>query len=186
MKRIIVLLILSVLLTGCGSSGNSMNQALRVRTRINESKGCTFDLRITADYVDYFYEFKLQCGMDINGSIMFSVLEPDSISGIKGKLSAGKGELVFDEKVLVFPMMADSVVSPVSAPYLMINALRSGYIKGVEVLPEGMLLQIDDSFEGENMQINVTVDANNLPVAADVFWQGSRMIAMIVENFRIM
>ena len=186
MKRVIFLFVLISLLSGCAKSRDSMDRALDMRKQIVECNNCTFDLCITADYVDYTYEFRLQCEMDKEGCVAFSVIEPDSISGIRGTISARGGELTFDEKVLMFPMMADGALSPVSAPWLMMNALRSGYIKGVEELPNGMLLQIDDSFEGENLQINITVDVNGLPAGAEVFWQERRVIIMIVENFHIM
>lgn len=185
MKRIVVVLIMLSLLCGCKRTSGSMDRALNIRKAILESNKCTFSLQITADYVDEYYVFLLECETDNSGDIKFCVTEPKSISGITGKLSAMGGKLIFDEKVLLFPMMVEDQLSPVSAPWLLIKALRSGYIKGATEWNNGLQLQIDDSFDGENLQFLITTDANNLPNGTEVFWQGRRILAMKVENFRI-
>ena len=163
-----------------------MERALDIRRKIALANKCTFDLDITADYGEYFHEFGMKCEIDNTGSIIFTVTEPESISGITGKLSASGGELTFDDSVLLFPMMADGVLSPVSGPWLLSKALRGGYIKGAGNSGAGLVVQIDDTFEGSAFQINIITDSVDCPVSAEVIWQGRRVLAMLVENFQIM
>ena len=185
MKKIIAVLILVSLLCGCSQGQSSMEQALSFRKSLTSANGCSFCVGITADYQAASYSFELDCQVDSAGKLTFEVVSPDSIQGISGLVSSTEGNLTFDDKVLLFSTLADGEITPVSAPWLLINALMRGYIKGCSLGDDGMMLYINDSYADSAMEVNVLIQ-DNVPTDAEIVWNNRRVITMKVENFQIL
>lgn len=183
MKRVLAVAIVLLTCCGCGRTPSEMNRALALRERVLSTNECTFTTTVTADYGDKIYTFKMDCRADISGAVTFTVTEPETISGICGILSDGEGKLTFDDQALFFETLADGQVSPVSAPWLFIHTLRSGYIKSSGKESHGIVMQIDDSYEEKALQLNIWTDQKDLPVYVEIFWQGMRIVSMNVDNF---
>ena len=184
MKRWLAIIMLVFFLSGCSGENSSLEQVIVCRQKLTGGNGCCFDGYITADYGDRLYSFVLSCQMDSYGTVEFTVIAPESIKGITGIMEEEKGALTFDEHVLAFSMLADGYISPVSAPWLMIRSLRSGYIRGCGVEEEYIRATIDDTYEGEPIQLDVWFDESLLPTYVDYLWQGRRIISMQVKNFQ--
>lgn len=185
MKRLLAVVILLLTLNGCSLMESEMDKAMELRNRLLSS-GCTFDVTITADYTKKVYTFGMKCDADPNGTMTFQVMAPDTISGITGKISDEGGKLTFDDQALLFETIADGQITPVSAPWLLIRTLRSGYIKACGGYDSGIYIQIDDSYENDAMHLEIWTDENNLPEQAEIQWQGRRILSMAVENFTIL
>lgn len=171
--------------TGCKGNGDSFNRAMALRNKILESNGCRFQTTITADYGEQIYIFKMDCQTDRDGNLSFSVIEPETIAGIAGKISASGGAITFDDKVLAFQTIADGLVTPVSAPWLFVKTLRSGYLKDTAETENGYAISIDDSYEEESLQLQIST-AGDMPSFAEIFWQGRRILTLSVENFTVL
>ena len=185
MKKIIAILFLSVILCGCNDSDSDINRALELRNNLISAKQCSFTVAITADYPSACYAFKMDCTSDDQGDIQFVVKEPETISGIAGQISGEGGKLTFEDKYLVFATMADGEITPVSSPWLFLSALRSGYISGCAKEEDGMTIVCNDSYHDNQAEVHIKTDSNCIPVAAEIYWQGRRVVTMIVENFTI-
>lgn len=186
MKRMLSMVMILLCLCGCSDRTSHMNQALTLRKIVQNADGCTFSSVITSDYGDKAYSFSMDCKADDTGKVTFTVTSPETISGISGTLSDGEGKLTFDKQALVFEMLADGQVSPVSIPWLFMHTLRSGYIRSCGAIHQGLLIQIDDSYREDALQLNIRTDEKNLPISAEIFWQGRRIASMTVENFTIL
>lgn len=185
LKRIMTIIIAIFMLCGCTHSEGSMDKALSLRERIINGSGCQFDVVITADYQNEYYSFRMNCQTDKSGNVTFEILEPESISGITGSVSAEKGKLTFDDQILIFPTLTEGQITPVSAPWLFINTLRSGYITGCAQQGNGLQIMIKDSYAAESLQLNIqTVD--DIPVFSEIIWQNRCVVTMNVEAFRIL
>ena len=182
MKRIIALLCLLVLLAGCTGQRDELDRAMALRTKIL-GQGVSFDADITADYGDQVYTFSMRCQVDAQGNLSFTVQEPETIAGINGSVSASGGKLTFDGAALSFALMADDQVTPVSAPWVLIRTLRSGYLTSCG--SEGGVLRIsaDDSYEDDALHLDIWLDENDLPARGEILWQGRRILSVIVKNF---
>ena len=88
-----------------------MEQAIALRERMLQSQGCSFSAAVTADYGEKVYQFRTDCSADREGNLVFSVIEPDSISGISGRITQKSGQLTFDDVVLAFELLADGEIS---------------------------------------------------------------------------
>lgn len=185
MRRVLAATMIVLILCGCSSTSNGLNRALKLRESMLQAEKCTFSATITADYGEKVYDFKLDCSVDSQGNVNFVVTEPQTISGISGCLTEDKGELTFDDQVLLFETLADGQISPVSAPWLLIHTLRSGYIRGCENSSDGIHVQIDDSYKEDALLVDVWTDKFDMPIRGEIYWQGKRVVTIDVENFTI-
>ena len=185
MKRILTAVLIVLLMCGCTTGNAAYEQALGLRARLQSGGGCAFVADITADYGEYVYDFELDCVADCSGNIQFSVLSPDNIAGITGIISQSEGAITFDDKLLAFDLLADGCISPVSAPWIVMRSLLGGYIGSCTVNDSGYLIRIDDSYEEDSLKLELWTDQQMLPFRTDVMWQGRRVLAVNIKNFKI-
>lgn len=186
MKRLLAVLLVLLTFTGCKNTGSGMNRAMVMRDKLLKSSGCSFTVNITADYGEKFYTFVMNCTADQDGAVQFEVVSPESIAGIRGCLSGEGGKLTFDDQVLMFEMLADGQITPVSSPWILMRTLRSGYINGCGAEADGLRLQIDDSYEEDTLHLEIRTDNNDLPVYAEIIYKNRRIVSMEVENFKFL
>lgn len=182
-KRVSAVLLLLLLLCGCKNTDGDLNKALNFRQKLISAERCQFDCLITADYGELIYEFSIRCSFDNDGAMTFEVLQPESIAGITGRVSSDGGALTFDDQSLAFPILADGYISPISAPWLLMKSLRSGYIGSCGKDGEFYKLMLDDSFESNPLQIESWMDQNFVPVRGEMIWLGKRILSLDVTNY---
>ena len=183
-KRFVLWLVLMLLmLPGCSGVGDPLAPALELRSRLVSSKGYCFDAGITADYGDKVYAFAMNCQVKDDGTVSFTVTEPETIAGIAGQISNMGGKLTFDETALAFDLMADGQFSPVSAPWVLVHTLHSGYITSCAELDDGWMISVDDQYEDDALNLTVWLNREKLPTGAEIFWQGRRVLSLTVSNF---
>lgn len=164
---------------------SEMNRGIALRERVLSAQSCSFEMEVTADFGENTYTFCLDCEADKQGNVRFTVTKPDSISGISGIIDASGGKLTFDSTALAFSILADGEVSPVSAPWLFLKTVRSGYMTAASTEGDLIRLTIDDSYEADALQLDIWLDTSDTPVHAEVIWQGRRVLSMLIRNFVI-
>ncbi len=182
MKRIAAAVCLLVLLCGCSGKNEDLDRAMSVRARLL-NRGFEFETDITADYGDKTYTFSARCTADTGGNVTFTVTKPETVAGITGSISANGGKLTFDGKALAFPLLADNQLTPVSAPYVLVKTLRSGYLTSCGKEGELLRLAIDDSYADDALHLDIWLDGQDAPVRGEILWQGRRILSMDVRNF---
>ncbi len=184
MKKWIVIVAVLFFFSGCKAGEEAIEPMLQLRSRLLQS-GCSFDLDITADFGEETYGFSVSCTADTKGNITFQVQQPQSIAGISGKITAGKGEITFDGTALAFELLADGQLSPVSSPLVPLSTARSGYVQSGGKAADGYQVSLHDSYRDNAMDVEVWLDGENLPVQAEVLFEGRRILTMEVKNFVI-
>ena len=184
MKRIFALLLIITILSGCTRDLKSIEPGLKLRERLLSSNGCSFEAKITADYIDELYTFTMQCTFDNAGNMTFTVIEPESISGISGKISSESSQITFDDQALAFPLLADDQITPISSPWLLVHTLRGGYIRACAENNNEIHLIIDDSYEENALQTDVYLGSGNNLLRGEFLFRGRRIIAIDVVNFK--
>ena len=186
MKRFVPLALLFSLLCGCSGGDAELNQAISLRQELLRSSGCHFQTEITADYGDKMYTFSMDCDMDAQGKVTFTVTKPESLAGISGTVSDVGGNLMFADTELAFPLLADEQLSPVSGPWILMKTLRSGYFRAAGIEDGLLCVTIDDSYQEDAMQLDIWIAEENTPVRAEILHNGSRILSLAVSNFQIL
>ena len=183
MKKWAIFLFMLAVLSGC-SAESEVERGMALRASLLRSGG-SFDTEITADYGEESYSFSMNCQFDDKGDMTFEVLSPESIAGITGAINDEGGTLTFDDTVLAFDLMADDQLSPVSAPWVLLKTLRSGYLTAAGEEDGLLRLTIDDSYEEDALKLDVWLNEVNMPVRAEILYDGRRILSILVENFVI-
>jgi len=183
MKIRVISLCMLLFLSGCSANGHiERGMALRSALLRSESR---FTTDITADYGDKVCSFAMDCAFSDNGDMTFTVTAPETIAGITGTITDNGGKLTFDDTALQFPLMADDQISPVSAPWVLMKALRSGYLTSAGEEDGLLRLTIDDSYEEDAMQADVWLSETDIPVRAEMVYDGRRILSLNVKNMQI-
>ena len=156
---------------------------MALRESILSAQGCTFDTIITADYGEILHVFQMNCKCEAAGDMDFTVTYPETISGITGHIRQDSADITFDGHVLAFEKMADGYISPVSAPWVFMKTLRSGYIRGCSQEDDRITAVIDDSYADDALQLNISFDEHDLPTNAEIIWQNRRILSLEISNF---
>lgn len=183
MKRMICLLGLMVVLTGCSQEDRELAAAMKIRDELLSAGGCSFHAEVTADYGDSLNSFSMDCRGDSSGNLNFEITDPQSIAGIKGSISEQGGNISFDGQALYFPLLTDDQLTPASAPWIFLKTMRSGCITAV-CREEGLLhVTVDDSYEEDPLTLDIWFQEEEIPIRADVLYDGKRILTIDVENF---
>ena len=174
-------------LFGCSGETSEMSRALALREKLLQCESCAFDAEITADFGDKIYTFDLSCSGDKNNNLTFSVVSPESISGISGVISSSGGKITFDEdRAIAFPLLAEGELSPISAPWVLYKTLRSGYLTSCGKEGDAVRVTLNDSYEDEALQVDVWLNEKDYPETAEIFWQGRRILTLLIKDFQIL
>lgn len=173
-----------VLLSGCTSHDEALDRAMALRAKLLTS-AVSFDAEITADYGDEIHTFSVYCEGDAQGNLGFRVTAPESIADITGRIEAGEGKLTYGDAALAFPLLAEDQLSPVSAPWIFYTTLRGGYLTSAGMEEELLRITIDDSYEENALTVDIWLDGNDLPVRAEILYDGRRILTLTIKNFQI-
>ena len=185
MKRLLAIPLVMMFLTGCMGENKELDRAMELRADLL-CHGCSFNTSVQADYGSEMHTFGMYCEGDSKGNLGFEVISPESIAGIRGRISADGGALTFRDTVLEFPLMADGQISPVSGPYLLLKTLQSGYVRAVGMEDDLLRVTVDDSYDEDALQLDIWLDAQNRPVRAEILYDGRRILTMAVTDFQIL
>lgn len=183
MKRLYSIFLVLFIFAGCSSSEKNMDRAIEYRQKLLQCSGCRFNCNLTADYGDVLYQFSLKCESDSKGNIVFSVLAPESIAGITGTISNSGGKIKFDDTLLGFPILSEDLPTPLSAPWLFITGLRSGYIRTSDIEDGKLALTIADTYEDDPIIMNIQFGEQESPAFCEFIWNGRRILSMEINSF---
>lgn len=187
MKKALILLLTAMFLTGCSGGNEELDRMMSFRASLLGGMGCSFQAVVTADYQEELYQFTLDCSSDEQGTLRFTVVEPESISGISGMISGEGGKLTFDnEEALAFETLADGQVTPVTAPWLLVKTLRGGYVTSCGTEGDLMRVAIDDSYREDALRLDIWFTADDQPKHAEILWADRRILSLEVTNFEIL
>lgn len=156
------------------------------RDKLLNAEGCSFQAVITADYGDTLSSFTMDCSTDSQGNISFEVIQPESISGIRGTVSQEGGSLNFEETALYFDLIADGQLTPVSAPWILLRTLRGGYITSVCMEEEYLRITANDSYDEDALQTDIWLNEKEIPVRGDILYDGKRILSLDVNSFELL
>lgn len=174
------------MLTGCTGKRDELDRVMALRAKLLACESCCFQAEITADYGDSLHSFGMDCMGDNDGNLSFTVTKPESIYAITGKFEAEEGKLTFDDTAIVFPLLADGQVTPVSGPWIFLKTLMGGYLTSCVNEDNLLRVSIDDSFEDDALQLDIWFDCEDKPLRAEIFYDNRRIVTMDIKDFEIL
>ena len=159
---------------------------MKLRTKLLDAGELQFQVDISADYGDKLHLFSMDCTSDREGRVTFQVTAPDTIAGITGTISEGNGQLTFDDMALHFELLTDRQLSPVSAPWVFLKALRSGYLTAAGMEDGRVRLTIQDTYEEDALQVDIWLNDQDVPQRAEILYDGKNILSIIVKDFQIL
>ena len=164
-------------LSGCVKT-KDISPGLELRQKM--SKGSfSFRAHILADYEDRIYEFTTDCIWMPDEGLTFTLVAPETISGIHGNVSQTGGKILFDDQILLFDGLSQGNITPAIGPWLMMKAITGGYVRSVCENP--VVISYDDSFQGEVLDLELTLNENNLPENCDIYLNSRRILSIRIE-----
>ena len=186
MRKCAVAVILLTFLCGCSVPPKEMDEAMELRSQLLQASSCSFEATVTADYGDKVHIFTMACKSDSQGNLAFTVTKPETLAGISGRLTGSGGTLTFEDTALHFPLLAEDQLSPISAPWILVKTLRSGYMSSACTEGESVRLSIDDSYEDDPLRLDIWLTSGSVPERADILYDGRRILSVSVVNFEIL
>ncbi len=159
-----------------------LSQAITFRGQILSAGGCSFCAEITADYGQEVHTFKLACDSDADGKVTFRVMEPDSIAEITGHMEGEEGAVTYDGLQLAFPLFVYDRVSPVAAPAIVVNCWLKAFILSAGASDGEYRVTYEKKIDEKVLLID-TYFEKNIPISADVCYNGSRIISLKISEF---
>lgn len=185
MKRTAALLLSICILTGCAKHEDGLEPFIGLRKALLEANICSFQASITADYSESVYIFQMDCAFSRDGTLSFTVTDPETIAGITGKFTDQSAGITFDDKLLAFPVIADGQLTPVSAPWVFLNALRGGYMRAFGTTDDAYCLYISDSENGNPIELEIYTNNQYIPIRAEIIWENRRILSLDIRNFTL-
>ena len=65
------------------------------------------------------------------------------------------------------------------------KTLLGGYLTAVSEEEDLLHLTINDSYEEDALQMEIWLNSDDVPVCAEILYDGRRIVTMTVENFQI-
>ena len=181
MKRrfLILLMILPLLLCGCGNGEETAFEEFRQEMQNADSLSFTADVR--AEYEDSTAEFKLAFSMQ-GDEYSVEILEPELVAGIKARVKSGDTHLEYDGAILDIGRLTDRGLCPMSAlPYLT-DAMKSAYAD--MAWTESGLLTVR-LVPADDMSVTLWIDEENEPVNAEITYKEKTVVFIEIDDWEM-
>ena len=181
MKRIClpVLLILCLLLSACSSAAEGKFRAFSEDLAARDS--LHFKAKLRAEYPDRTLDFTLDYALQ-DGEQRVTVLEPESIRGVRARLLPGETRLEYEGLLLDAPALGCAELSPMSALPLLVETLRRGHLDSH--WQEGGALAVQLILTDE-LRATVRFEPESMrPVSAELFCADRLVIACEITDWR--
>ena len=143
-KRLLCVLMMTLLLAGCGQTGGNEAEelALSIRGEYLAMDNCTVQAAITADYGQRVYEYEMAVAVGEEETVL-TLSAPETVAGLTARLTGEENLLEFDGVSVEPGPLDENGLTPVSAVPALLEAARSGYITACALEEDGTLLRMD-------------------------------------------
>lgn len=169
--------------SGCTGEKNHLTPAIDFRAKLVQSGGCHFVCNVIADYGNEIQQFRLSCDADEQGTVSFTILEPEILAGISAKITDGGKHLDYEGLMVDLGLLADGNLPPASAPGWIVNSWLSGYILWAGNEGELYRVTCEQQMNDSLFQIE-TFYKKMLPIYAEICYNNQRVLRMEIEEFQ--
>lgn len=138
-KSLTCVLMITLLLTGCGrSKADSPEQlAALIRTEYLSLSGWSSDVELSAVYEEQVFDFKIRAEWEREGETVLTVLEPELLEGITARIRKGESLLEYDGAGVSLGVLDMNGLTPVTAIPALMACITGGYMARCSWTGEG-------------------------------------------------
>lgn len=144
MRKLLLCVLMTTLLTGCGTAGVSEAEelALTIRGEYLAMDRCAARAAVTADYGQRVYQYEMAVAVDGEETVL-TLSAPETAAGLTARITGEENLLEFDGVSVETGPLDESGLTPVSAVPALLEAARSGYITACALEEDGTVLRVD-------------------------------------------
>ena len=176
-----LVLVLSLLLSGCGRERAMLSEYEALSKRLAETETLSFTAKLRAEYEHKTARFTLDYRED-GGLASVTVTAPELIAGICARVGRDGTKLEYGDVSLDTGDLDDRGLSPMSALPLLVKTLRS-------VSPESCWQEdgrtVVQLLADDALLCTVWLGSEGLPVRAEIISDGRLTVVMEIEDFRL-
>lgn len=183
-----ILLVLVLLLTGCGGKTDGMMQsALDFRSDLMKQEHCSFTLDITADFGEKVYSFAGQCQYDMEQGGAIALTAPENLAGISASVSLDGAKVEFEDVQLELGQMAEGHVSPMQLPLILGQCWTQEYISSAAKADDGRIqVAYTKGYGDDQLLVYTWLEEQTLkPVYCEVFYNDERVLRADISEFSL-
>jgi len=180
-RFIAVLMMLSLLFSGCGKKTNSMQQALNFRTALLSANGCVFTADVTIEYPEKTYDFSMDCSFTDDEATV-TITKPETIAGICAVFHGKTAALEFQGVSLEFGTLANGYVAPLATPWILGSAWCEDYISAAGKDGDYDRVTWLKGYNDEELTIDTWFE-DNIPIYAEISYDGARVLQVKISGF---
>ena len=118
---------LCLTLAACGA-GDKENDGTSLRAAYREMSGCTMEAVVSCGPEDWLWQARLTCTYTPQGESCVEVLEPESIAGVRAKITGKDLQFEFEELCLNAGLLSQEEISPMVCLPRLMSALQNGWL----------------------------------------------------------
>lgn len=183
-KKLWVLLVIVLCLSGCAKTKQPTQKALDFRAGLMNAGSCSFLADIVADYGERTYAFTVEAEHSPQETKL-TVVSPEEISGISAIVSENGAQIVFDGLELDFGELANGYVSPVSVPWLLGQCWVGEYISCAGADGEYEKVTYLRGYNDAELTVDTWFTKENIPVYAEIIYDGRRCLTVQIRDFQM-
>ena len=144
MRKLVLCVLMTTLLAGCGQPGVSEAEelALTIRGEYLAMDRCAVQVSVTADYGQRVYQYELAAAVSGEETVL-TLSAPETVAGLTARITGEDSRLEFDGVSVETGPLDAGGLTPVSALPALLEAAKSGYITACALEEEDTLLRVD-------------------------------------------
>ena len=186
-RLLAVPMMLLCLLCACaGKRTESVQAPVDFRAGLLRAGGCSLRLEATADVGDQVCVFVLDCVLGADCSAELTLREPETLEGITARIDGDTGSLRFDDVCVTFGLPADSRLSPMEAPGMLIRAWIEGYIASAGTEGEEGCAVYEVGYGPDACRVETRFDADGIPIRAELSLEGRVICKFEISEYQLL
>lgn len=177
-------MILALLLCGCAHENAPMQQALDFRASVLQT-GCSFKARVTASYDEQVFIFTLDCVYTPESGAQMTVLEPQSLAGLRAVCTAREAQIEYDGAVFGLDVLDDGAPAPMQLPLLLGQSWCSAYIAAAGAAENGWRMSCDVGYEDDALRVDTWFTESGLPEYCEIAMDGKMLLCAQLYEFQL-
>lgn len=185
MRKIFVLFsLVAALLCGCNAQTDRMQQALDFRAAVLES-GCGFKARVTADYGDRVFSFTLACTYSPESGGELTVLEPQTLAGIRAVCTAREARVEYDGLTFGLGDLGGGRLAPMQLPLILGQCWCGEYIAAAGEAENGWRMSCDMGYENDALRVDTWFSEGGAPEYCEISADGELLLSAQLYEFQL-